>query len=93
METATVVVAPAPVAIAQPPQHKLMELKFSFAPVAKSSPSRKAKPAKKKLASGCGGYVLEDVPHLTDYLPELKVSPKLIHLIIFLDKREKRLLY
>ncbi|CAD6341770.1 unnamed protein product [Miscanthus lutarioriparius] len=36
METATVIVAPAPVAITQPPQHKLMELKFSFAPVAKS---------------------------------------------------------
>ena len=93
METATVVVAPAPVTITQPPQHKLMELKPSFAAVAKPSPARKAKPAKKKLAGGCGGYVLEDVPHLTDYLPELKVSPKLIHLIIFLDKREKRLLY
>jgi hypothetical protein len=76
METATVVVAPAPVAITQPPQHKLMELKLSFAPVA----TRKAKPTKKKLTGGCGGYVLEDVPHLTDYLPELKVSLKLIHL-------------
>jgi hypothetical protein len=30
---------------------------------------RKAKPAKKKLASSSGGYVLEDVPHLTVYLP------------------------
>jgi 6-phosphofructokinase 1 len=69
-----------------------MELKSSFAAVAKPSPARKVKPAKKKLAGGCGGYVLEDVPHLTDYLPELKVSPKLIHLIIFLEKREKRLL-
>jgi 6-phosphofructokinase 1 len=74
METATVVVAPAPVAITPPPQRKLMELKSSFAPAAKSSPARKAKPAKKKLAGGSGGYVLEDVPHLTDYLPELKVS-------------------
>jgi 6-phosphofructokinase 1 len=92
METATVVVAPAPVAITQTPQHKLMELKSSFAAVAKPSTPRKVKPAKKKLAGGCGGYVLEDVPHLTDYLPELKVSPKLIHLIIFLEKREKRLL-
>ncbi|RCV16106.1 hypothetical protein SETIT_3G111200v2 [Setaria italica] len=77
METATVVVAPAPVAITPPPQHKLLELKSSFAPAAKSSPpARKAKPAaKKKLAGGCGGYVLEDVPHLTDYLPELKSYP------------------
>ncbi|CAD6334382.1 unnamed protein product [Miscanthus lutarioriparius] len=75
METATVVVAPAPVAITQPPQHKLMELKPSFAAVAKPSPARKAKPAKKKLAGGCGGYVLEDVPHLTDYLPEHKSYP------------------
>jgi 6-phosphofructokinase 1 len=64
METATVVVTPAPVSITHPPQHKFM----------KSSPARK--PAKKKLASGRGGYVLEDVPHLTDYLPELKVSTK-----------------
>ena len=87
METATVVVAPAPVAITQPPQ-QLMELKFSFAPVAKSSPATKAEPDKKKLTGGCGGYVLEDVPHLTDYLPELKVSPKLIHLSC-LDNREK----
>jgi 6-phosphofructokinase 1 len=39
-------------------------------------PASKAKPAKKKLAGGSGGYVLEDVPHLTDYLPELKVIPK-----------------
>ena len=74
METATVVVAPAPVAIAPTPQRKLMELKSSFAPAAKPSPARKPKPAKKKLAGGSGGYVLEDVPHLTDYLPELKVS-------------------
>jgi 6-phosphofructokinase 1 len=76
METVTVVVAPAPVAVTQqPPQHKLAELKpSSFAGVPKSSPATKAKPAKtKKLAGGCGGYVLEDVPHLTDYLPELKV--------------------
>jgi len=91
METATVVVAPAPVTITQPPQHKLMELKPSFAAVAKPSPARKAKPAKKKLAGGCGGYVLEDVPHLTDYLPELKVSLKLVNLSC-LDKREKSLL-
>lgn len=86
METATVVVAPAPVAITPPPQHKLLELKSSFAPAAKSSPpARKAKPAaKKKLAGGCGGYVLEDVPHLTDYLPELKVSLLLLH-----KKRER----
>ena len=75
METATVVVAPAPVAIAPTTQRKLMELKSSFVPAAKSSPARKPKQqAKKKLAGGSGGYVLEDVPHLTDYLPELKVS-------------------
>ncbi|CAD6342047.1 unnamed protein product [Miscanthus lutarioriparius] len=43
--------------------------------MAKPSPARKAKPAKKKLTGGCGGYVLEDVPHLTDYLPELKSYP------------------
>jgi hypothetical protein len=28
---------------------------------------------KKKLVGGDAGYVLEDVPHLTDYLPELLV--------------------
>ncbi|WVZ96860.1 hypothetical protein U9M48_042443 [Paspalum notatum var. saurae] len=77
MDIATVVVVPAPVATTQPPQHKLLELKTSFAPAAKSipSPAKKAKPAKKKLAGGCAGYVLEDVPHLTDYLPELKSYP------------------
>ncbi|CAD6342045.1 unnamed protein product [Miscanthus lutarioriparius] len=75
METATVVVAPAPVAITQPPQHKLMELKPSFAAVAKPSPGEEGQAGKKKLAGGSGGYVLEDVPHLTDYLPELKSYP------------------
>lgn len=28
----------------------------------------------KKIVTGDAGYVLEDVPHLTDYLPDLPVS-------------------
>ncbi|KAK3140527.1 hypothetical protein QOZ80_5AG0402200 [Eleusine coracana subsp. coracana] len=75
LEAATVLVAPAPVVTTPPAQHKVFELKASYAPAAKSVPASKPKPAKKKLAGGCGGYVLEDVPHLTDYLPELKSYP------------------
>ncbi|KAL6842227.1 hypothetical protein ACP4OV_027875 [Aristida adscensionis] len=70
MEAATVVVAPAPAAITVLPQHTVLELKPSFA--APAAPRKATKLTKKKLIGGCGGYVLEDVPHLTDYLPELK---------------------
>jgi 6-phosphofructokinase 1 len=55
-----------------PAKHKVMDLdQASYATAAKLLPASKAKPAKKKLAGGSGGYVLEDVPHLTDYLPEM----------------------
>lgn len=30
-----------------------------------------------KVSSGTGGAVLEDVPHLTDWLPDLAVSKKI----------------
>ncbi|TVU17098.1 hypothetical protein EJB05_33112, partial [Eragrostis curvula] len=76
MEAATIVVAPAPVVTTPPAEHKLLELKASsFPPAVKSMPARKVIAGKKKLNGGSGGYVLEDVPHLTDYLPELKSYP------------------
>jgi hypothetical protein len=37
----------------------------------------------KKIVNGEAGYVLEDVPHLTDYLPNLPVS--LCILCVILD--------
>ncbi|KAG8044834.1 hypothetical protein GUJ93_ZPchr0818g7023 [Zizania palustris] len=67
-------VAPAPTGLTE---KKLLDLKDSLA-AAKASPasSPAAKWAvKKKLAGGDAGYVLEDVPHLTDYLPELPTYP------------------
>lgn len=68
-------VSPAPVAA--PVMKKLLDLKEPFAA---SSPRASPTPAnkwamKKKLVGGDGGYVLEDVPHLTDYLPELPTYP------------------
>ena len=36
---------------------------------------------KKKLVGGDAGYVLEDVPHLTDYLPELPVRARVSHVL------------
>jgi hypothetical protein len=65
-------VAPAPVAA---PEKKILDLKDPLAaPAARASPAPAGKWAmKKKLAGGDGGYVLEDVPHLTDYLPQLPV--------------------
>jgi 6-phosphofructokinase 1 len=84
LEAATVLVTPAPVVTTPPAKHKVMDLdQASYATAAKSLPASKAKPAKKKLAGGSGGYVLEDVPHLTDYLPELKVIPKSFLLFLF----------
>ncbi|CAL4965778.1 unnamed protein product [Urochloa decumbens] len=70
-------VAPAPVAAAV--KKKLLDLKDPF-PTAAAENGAKASPAgkwamKKKLVGGDAGYVLEDVPHLTDYLPELPTFP------------------
>ena len=31
--------------------------------------------SKPKIVTGSAGYVLEDVPHLTDYIPHLPVRP------------------
>ncbi|KAG8067409.1 hypothetical protein GUJ93_ZPchr0005g15331 [Zizania palustris] len=79
MEVATtVVVAPAPAADDKALQQKLFELKMNPSAAPAPAPAKKAsaKPAaKKKLAGGSGGYVLEDVPHLTDYLPNLQSFP------------------
>jgi len=36
---------------------------------------------KKKLVGGDAGYVLEDVPHLTDYMPQLPVRARVPHLL------------
>lgn len=38
--------------------------------------------SKPKIATGSAGYVLEDVPHLTDYIPHLPVRPLFSYLII-----------
>ncbi|KAG2586436.1 hypothetical protein PVAP13_5NG037200 [Panicum virgatum] len=70
-------VAPAPVAA--PVKKKLLDLEKPF-PAAAAANGAKASPAgkwamKKKLVGGDAGYVLEDVPHLTDYLPELPTFP------------------
>ncbi|TVU21424.1 hypothetical protein EJB05_31057 [Eragrostis curvula] len=71
----TVGVAPAP--MSAPEKKKLLDLKDPLAaPAARASPASAGKWAmKKKLVGGDGGYVLEDVPHLTDYLPELPTYP------------------
>ncbi|GJN32167.1 hypothetical protein PR202_gb20649 [Eleusine coracana subsp. coracana] len=68
-------VAPAPVTA--PEKKKLIDLKDPLAaPAARESPAPASKWAmKKKLVGGDGGYVLEDVPHLTDYLPNLPTYP------------------
>ncbi|XP_012463778.2 ATP-dependent 6-phosphofructokinase 3 [Gossypium raimondii] len=34
--------------------------------------------SKPKIVDGPGGYVLEDVPHLTDYIPDLPTYPNLL---------------
>ena len=39
--------------------------------------------SKPKIVTGSAGYVLEDVPHLTDYIPHLPVRP-LFSYFIFL---------
>jgi len=31
--------------------------------------------SKPKIVRGSAGYILEDVPHLTDYIPDLPVCP------------------
>ena len=74
-------VAPAPAAPAVAEHHKVKLLDQKLEPLATTAPAAAAKaPAsackwamKKKLVGGDAGYVLEDVPHLTDYLPELPV--------------------
>ena len=71
-------VAPAPAAAALAEQKlKLLEQKMEPLPpaaTAAKAPASACKWAmKKKLVGGDAGYVLEDVPHLTDYLPELPV--------------------
>jgi 6-phosphofructokinase 1 len=75
-------VAPAPVAA--PEKKKLLDLKDPFPAAANGS--AKASPAgkwamKKKLVGGDAGYVLEDVPHLTDYMPQLPVRARVPHLL------------
>lgn len=46
--------------------------------------SAKGKPViSKKIVTGDVGYVLEDVPHLTDYLPDLPVSFCILCIAIF----------
>jgi 6-phosphofructokinase 1 len=74
MEAPTVVFASAPAITAGVPQHKILDLKVMPA-TAPQAPARKTKLPKKKLAGGGGGYVLEDVPHLTDFLPQLQSYP------------------
>lgn len=74
----TVGVAPAP--LEAPVKKKLLDLKNPF-PAGAAANGAKASPAgkwamKKKLVGGDAGYVLEDVPHLTDYLPELPVRAR-----------------
>nr|ACG35405.1 6-phosphofructokinase 2 [Zea mays] len=69
-------VTPAPVAA--PEKKKLLDLKDPFPAAANGG--AKASPAakwamKKKLVGGDAGYVLEDVPHLTDYMPQLPTYP------------------
>jgi len=75
-------VAPAPVAA--PVKKKLLDLEKPFPAAAANG--AKASPAgkwamKKKLVGGDAGYVLEDVPHLTDYLPELPVRARVSHVL------------
>jgi len=76
-------VAPAPAAA--PVKKKLLDLEKPF-PAAAAANGAKASPAgkwamKKKLVGGDAGYVLEDVPHLTDYLPELPVRARVSHVL------------
>jgi 6-phosphofructokinase 1 len=75
-------VTPAPVAA--PEKKKLLDLKDPFPAAAAANGGAKASPAakwamKKKLVGGDAGYVLEDVPHLTDYMPQLPVRSRVPH--------------
>jgi 6-phosphofructokinase 1 len=73
-------VAPAP--LAAPVKKKLLDLKDPFHGGTGAKPSPVGKWAmKKKLVGGDAGYVLEDVPHLTDYLPELPVRASPSHVL------------
>lgn len=71
-------VSVAPATVVAPEKKKLLDLKDPLAaPASRSSPAPASKWAmKKKLVGGDGGYVLEDVPHLADYLPKLPVRSR-----------------
>nr|CAB3475921.1 unnamed protein product [Digitaria exilis] len=74
----TVGTAPAP--LEAPVKKKLLDLKNPFPAGTAAANGAKASPVgkwamKKKLVGGDAGYVLEDVPHLTDFLPELPTFP------------------
>lgn len=77
-------VPPAPVA-APEKRKKPLDLKDPVpAAAANGGGATKASPAakwaeKKKLVGGDAGYVLEDVPHLTDYMPQLPVRSRVPH--------------
>lgn len=78
MESVGVAPAPAAVAVAEQ-KMKLLEprkepLASAAAVAAAKVPCKWA--MKKKLVGGDAGYVLEDVPHLTDYMPELPVRAR-----------------
>lgn len=75
----TVGTAPAP--LEAPVKKKLLDLKNPFPAGTAAANGAKASPVgkwtmKKKLVGGDAGYVLEDVPHLTDFLPELPVRAR-----------------
>ncbi|KAE8810221.1 6-phosphofructokinase 3 [Hordeum vulgare] len=68
----TVRVAPAPAAVAVQKMKLLEPRKEPLASAAAAAAKAPCKwVMKKKLVGGDAGYVLEDVPHLTDYMPEL----------------------
>jgi 6-phosphofructokinase 1 len=76
MEAPTVVFASAPAITAGLPHNQILDLKLKVMPAtAPQTPARKTKSPNKKLVGGGGGYVLEDVPHLTDFLPQLQSYP------------------
>uniref|UniRef100_A0A453E6F3 Phosphofructokinase domain-containing protein n=1 Tax=Aegilops tauschii subsp. strangulata TaxID=200361 RepID=A0A453E6F3_AEGTS len=75
MESVGVAPAPAAVAVAE---QKMKLLEPRKEPLASAAAAAKAPckwAMKKKLVGGDAGYVLEDVPHLTDYMPELPTYP------------------
>ncbi|VAH73445.1 unnamed protein product [Triticum turgidum subsp. durum] len=76
MESVGVAPAPAAVAVAEQKMKLLEPRKEPLASAAAAAAKAPCKWAmKKKLVGGDAGYVLEDVPHLTDYMPELPTYP------------------